>query len=71
MLPPHARCLRANVCGYRLLMLVRHAHHKRQGAVRGSQLQQHCSEAQGHHHPLIPVLHYTVLWQVLQSNRRF
>ncbi len=56
------------VCGYSSLTLLRHAHHKRQGAVCGSQLQQHGSEAQGHHHPLIPILHYAMLWQVLQSN---
>jgi len=63
-------CLGATVNGYRLLMLVKHTHHKRQGAVRGSQLQQNCSEAQGHHHPLIPVLHNTMLWQILQRHAR-
>jgi hypothetical protein len=67
---PFVRLLGATMGGYSSLMLVRHAHHKRQGAVRGGQLQQHCSEAQGHHHPLIPVLHNTMLWQILQRHAR-
>ena len=36
VLPPHVRCLSATVYGYSLLMLARHAHHKRQSAIRGS-----------------------------------